>query len=60
MFSIGDRVVHLDYDYHEYETVAEIHDLGGLGIYLVTNEGEADFAENYRRYNPDLIGGNGV
>lgn len=60
MFKVGDRVVHLDYDYHEYETVTEVHDFGELGYWLVTNEGESDFADNYRRYNPDLIGDNGV
>lgn len=49
MFKKGDRVVHGDSEWYEYETVDR---LTGSGYWVHTNEGTQDFADNFRLYEP--------
>lgn len=48
----GDRVVHHDAQWYEYETVTSVHDMGDLGRYLFTNGEPGDWEDNFRLYEP--------
>lgn len=54
-FQPGDRVVHLDAQPHEYDTVYQVSDIGYETPWIVTVTGDSDFASNFRAYDPEEI-----
>lgn len=51
----GDRVVHVDNEPWEFDTVYAVSDVGYDNPWIVTVTGNSDFASNFRLYDPGEI-----